>query len=411
MTRPRRTVLPILVLLLVGIGSVLGAGTPVAASGMGGSGEPPRATAGDPLLFQPVKIAPNTTRMLQLDSLAESAIASRSVSVTNALQAETVAVEAALDRRATDRRFGGSGVNDERILSAAIDRIEARIEALAERERAARERFRTGKIGPEEYLATVGEVNREARALESTIEAYERLVDTYPSLQDRLAAARTEVVRYTGPLADEVGTAVVGGERTGESFVAVSENGMVLAAIQDGTYVREIMRTDARDEAVGGVDLDAAQNRIAELYPWAWKHKGDVSINTVGEDVFRFQLSYGHGVLNSLLDTSSGNVYREVQTKSLSSMPVVEGRSTTVNNTTLRVSEARVGAPLRIAVVNATGNPITATVTANGTTLGTTGTGPVWMLVPNEPFNVTADTGTRSLELAVHPKRADSRGA
>ncbi|MFW5922266.1 MAG: DUF7094 domain-containing protein, partial [Halodesulfurarchaeum sp.] len=209
---------------------------------------------------------------------------------------------------------------------------------------------------------------------------------------------------YTGPVAEEAGTAVAGGGETETVFVAVSEEGMTLSAIRDGTYVREIMRTDIRDDEVGGVDLDAAQSRIAELYPWAWEHKGDVSINTVGQDVFRFQLSHGHGVLNSFLDTSSGNVYREVQTKSLSNLPVVAGQSVTVDNTTLQLSRARAGSPLRIQVVNETGSPIQATVTANGRTLETTGDEPVWLLSPGGTFNVTAETADTELELEVTPE-------
>ena len=218
-----------------------------------------------------------------------------------------------------------------------------------------------------------------------------------------MAAVRTDTVRYTGPVAEEAGAAVTGGDRTGEVFVAVSGDGMALSTIRDGTYVREILRTDARDAAVGGVDLDAAQSRIAELYPWAWAHKGDVSINTVGQDVFRFQLSHGHGVLNSLLDTSSGNVYREIQTKSLSSLPTVAGPSTTVGNVTLLASHPRAGAPLQIQVVNETGAPVRATVTANGSTLGTTAEDPVWMLTPSQQFTVTAQVGDDSLELIVNP--------
>jgi hypothetical protein len=178
---------------------------------------------------------------------------------------------------------------------------------------------------------------------------------------------------------------------------------MALATLGEGTFTREVMRTDARDDAVGGVDLDAAQTRIAELYPWAWAHKGDVSINTVGQDVFRFQLSHGHGELNSLLDTSSGNVYREIQTKSLSGLPVSPGSSRTVENTTVRVSAAQPGWPVRIDVRNQTDAPVSATVSVNGTSVGTTAEGPVWVLSPTEPFTVTASTDDQTIDVEVKP--------
>jgi hypothetical protein len=401
MTRPLRSALVALALLLAGVGLALGAGTPAAAaSGPAPTGPP--AVADDPLLFQPVEVGPNTTRMLELGTVDAGGVGAGSVTVTTAMQAETGGTEAKLDRLALTERLAADA-DRERVLAAAIDRLEARTADLAERERAARERYRAGEIGPSGYLSTLGALNREARALESSVDSLEDLADGYPALQDRLAAITTDTVRYTGPVAEEAGAAVVGGDRTGEIFVAASGEGMALSTIRDGTYVREIMRTDARDDAVGGVDLDAAQSRIAELYPWAWAHKGDVSINTVGQDVFRFQLSHGHGVLNSLLDTSSGNVYREVQTKSLANLPAVAGPSTTVGNVTLAVSEPRAGGPVRVQVLNETGAPVPATVTANGTSVGTTGDGPVWLLAPTDPFTVTAETETGTLDLLVSP--------
>lgn len=399
MTRPLRSVLLALLVLGLGASLLLGAGMAVAATE-----EPVSPTVNDSVLYQPVEIGPNTTRSLRLDTVEESAISTGSVSVTDAMQAETVAVESTLDRHAVRDRLTDPGVDRERVLRAALDRNAARIDELASQEASARDRYRTGEIEPETYLATLGQANQEALALERTLSAYEELVEDHPILQDEVAAQQTDTLRYTGPVADEIGSAVTGGEPTGEIYISVAENGLALSALRDGSYNREVMLTDARDDAVGGVDLDAAQTRIAELYPWAWEHKGDVSINTVGQDVFRFQLSYGHGVLNSLLDTSSGHVYREIQEKSLSSLPVAQGPSVTVENSTLQVSEPYSGAPVRVQVVNQTGAPEPATISVDGSPVGSTDEGPVWLLTPPDSFNVTAETGTETLDLEVQPK-------
>ena len=397
MTGPRRL---LLVLLLVGV-VLATAGAPAAAIG-----GPLAATAEETPQLQPVETAPNTTRSLALAGVQRSDRGQATVSVTNALQAETGAVEASLDERAVQSRLGNASIDDRAALRAAINRTEARVAALAARERAARDRYRDGEVGTACYLSSLGAVNREARALEGHLERLEELAEPYPDLQDRVSAQQTRTVRYAGPIADAVGTAVVGGEPTGRIAVAVDASGFALSTLQDGTFTREVMRTDARDDAVGGVDLDAAQERIAELYPWAWANKGDVSINTVGEDVFRFQLSHGHGELESLLDTSAGAVYREIQTKSLSNLPVATGPSTTVRNRTLAVSEPRPGWPVQIQVVNETGAPVDATVSVDGEDLGRTTTGPVWYLSPAEPFNVTARADGRALNVTVAPDRS-----
>ncbi len=397
MRAPLRSIVLSLLVLSMGVTLVVGVGVPGAAAA------PSPAVTDDTTLFQPAEVGPNTTRQLQLEAVDASGTGTASVSVTQAMQAETGAVEATLDHYALRERLDAGTADQAALLRAAIDRNEARIERLRARETAAREQFRAGEIEADCYLSTVGAVNREAMAFERILEDYEELTASHPALQDRVAVQRTETVTFTGPLATEAGAAVVGGDRTAEIYVSTSQSGMALSAIRDGSYVREIMRTDARDDAVGGVDLDAAQDRISTLYPWAWEHKGDVSINTVGQDVFRFQLSHGHGELNSLLDTSSDNVYREIQTKSLTNLPVVPGPQTTVNNTTLQLSAVRAGAPLRIQVQNATGAPVTASVTVGEEAIGTTGETPVWLLSPAEPFNVTAETGAETLELAVQP--------
>ncbi|MEF8893655.1 DUF7094 domain-containing protein [Halodesulfurarchaeum sp.] len=399
MTRPLRSVL--LALLVLGVGASLAVGAGPAGAATSGQVHP---SVEDPSVFQPVEVGPNTTRSLTLDTVEESAITAGSVSVTDAMQAESGAVEAILDSHAVQNRLAANDPDRERVLREALDRNADRVEELAHREQVARDRYRTSEIGPETYLSTVGQVNQEANALENTLRTYEALAEDHPALQDRVAAQQTDTLRYTGPVAGEIGTAVTGGDPTGDIFVSVGENGVALSAIRDGTYNREVMRTDARDDAVGGVDLDAAQSRIAELYPWAWENKGDVSINTVGQDVFRFQLSHGHGVLNSLLDTSSGNVYREVQEKSLSSLPVMSGPSTTVNNSTLQMSEPRPGSPLRVQVVNQTGVSEPATIQVEGSPIGTADESPVWLLTPPTSFNVTAETGTETLELGVQPE-------
>ena len=362
--------------------------------------------AENPDSLRPVEgAAANTTRMLHLDRVETEGFGSGSPSVTDAVEAEAGTAEVTLDRYALDTRLARAAPGErERLLNAALNRSERRIRALSERERLARERLRAGDVGIDCYLAVLGSVNREARAVEVNLDRLERVADS-DVIEDRVNGLQTDTARYVGPVADELGAALVRGATTDRVSLAVADHGFAVAAIREGEYVREITRTDARDETVGGVDLDAAQTRIGELYPWAWANKGDVSINTVGEDVFRFQLAHDHGELTTLLDTSAGTVYREVQQKSLAGLPVAPGPSATSGNLTLSISTPDPGTPLRVQVTNATGARVPASVSVNGTYVGQTGPGgSAWALTPAGNFTVTAQAGDQPVELAVAPK-------
>ncbi|AOW80979.1 hypothetical protein HTSR_1813 [Halodesulfurarchaeum formicicum] len=348
--------------------------------------------------------ASNTTRMLHLDTADRRGFGTASTSVTAAVGSEAGAGAATLTQYAVAQEFENSPSAGERALDEAIAVSADRIVALETREQRARDRFRAGEIEMEQYLAVLGSVNREAHAIESSLDHFETRAQN-ESLQDRVRALQTDTARYVGPIADAVGSAVAGGPETDRIYVAAADHGVVLGGLRGGQYVREATRTDARDGTVGTIDLGAAQDRIGELYPWAWTNKGDVSINTVGADVFRFQLSHDHGRLNSLLDTSSGNVYREVQQKSLATLPVAPGPSTTAGNLTLRVSAADPGSPLRVQVTNESGGQVPASVSINGTYAGQTGPeSSVWTLAPPENFTVTAEADDQELELDVDPR-------
>ena len=105
------------------------------------------------------------------------------------------------------------------------------MDTIETREAAARDRFRGGEIDVETYLDTLGAVNRQAQAMERTLAGYEELTEDYPSLQDQVAALETRTVRYTGPIGDDVGAAVTGGEQSGSVFVTTGENGLALATL------------------------------------------------------------------------------------------------------------------------------------------------------------------------------------
>ena len=407
MTRP----LPALLVALVILGSAVAGGQVLAQTGqsapVGESDQSPAvqqvgrangAQAGPtepgPTALEPAQgTSPNSTRVLQLDTTEAAGFDHGALTVTNALRASSANAEATLGVYAAETavdRATDSAARD-RAMRNATDQLALAIDSLEAREERARSRYVAGTLSAGEYLTVLGEVNVRASRLQSLLLRLDAAADGQPAIQDRLSDLQTRTLQHQGPLRDDLGAAVTGSGSTGRLYVGASGQGVVLATIRDGSYVRGAVRTDARDEAIGGVDLDAAQDRIADLYPWAWSNNAGVSIRSIGQDVFRFQLGHGHGSLDSLLDTSSGNVYREVQQKSLSRTPTEPAYTSTANNTTVVVSRTYAGGPVKVRVQNATGAPLPATVEVNGTVVGETGEdGSVWAISPAGSYTVTA---------------------
>lgn len=375
-----------------------------------GAPSPPQAPddGTDPAALTPAEgVSPNTTRVLQLDSIETADFQHGDFSVTNTIQAQTARTETTMTLYSAETALESAEQDgQEQVLQNLTAQLDARIDRLEARERASRQQYIEGEITARQYLTVLGEVNLEASHLEGVLGQVERLAARNSAIENEVDRQQTEVVKLTGPVKDRVGDAVRGDGQTGRIFVAVSGQGVVLAVMDDGMYVRETVRMDARDDTSGGVNLDAAQTRIAELYPWAWDNNGGVSIRSIGQDVFRFQLSHDHGTLDSLLDTSSTNVYREIQMKSLDGLPTRPAYASTRNNTTVRVSSSYAGGPLKVTVENETGAPIQgANVRVNGTDIGRTDDdGAAWAISPAQTFNVTVEHEQREMDLQVVPR-------
>lgn len=348
----------------------------------------------------------NTSRMLNVGNGEAGAMATPEPTVTTTTATTAGVAETHLDTYAVEAAVVGASADErEQLVAGALDRTEDRLSTLASREQAARGDLRADEIDHETYLRTLGRVNKEVGAIEDSLTTMEDLAAADQALQDRVGGLKTRTVNYVGPLTDDLGSAVTWAGSPAPVFVAPGENGFVLSRIESGLYYREALLTDARDDELGSVDIDVAQEQIGDRYPWTWANKGDFSINTVGEDVFRFQLSHDHGTVISMLDTSAGAVYGEVQTKSLSRMPVGPEETTTEGNLTLAVSTAAPGEPVRVQVTNATGDRVPATITVEGRDISQADLEEaVWFNSPAEPFVVRAESEDRSLSLEVTPR-------
>ncbi|MFB6267838.1 MAG: hypothetical protein ABEI31_09285 [Halodesulfurarchaeum sp.] len=349
-------------------------------------------------------ISANTTDVLVLDRIQASGFASADLVVTRALSTQAHALRGRLARYTVQRRYQEAPTADakRRVLRNATERVAATAARLIVRERGARSDYIAGRLSAKTYLEVLGQVDLRARQLLSTLSTIEQLASRGSAVARRVGSIRADLQGLQGPIRNRLAASVHGEGTSVRTFVAVSENGVVLAQLRDGSFAREAYRADHRDTLVGSPNLGTAQARLAEIYPWAWNTSGGVRINSIGLDVLEFEKTFGHGSLTGLLDTSSGLIYREYQIKTLAALPSATAATTTVNNTTLSVSRTYAGGPIRVQVTNATGAPRAARVVINGTLVGATGgDGVVWGISPHGSFNVTATRGALELRLRV----------
>lgn len=370
------------------------------ATAVGGGPHPQAAT--------PIQaVSTNTTHLLTLDTVGATSITRASLSVTDALAAQTTETTATFDRYVLEARFDRASNESAReaVLRNATDRASARVEALHADERDARLAYTDGDSSATSYLETLGRLDRQATALTDVVGRIDDLASRGSPIRNRADQLRVDLETFDGPIRSTAGRAIDGDGRAPRTSVMASTNGFVLADRSGGTYRREAVRWDNRDRAVGSLDIQGAQDRFSTLYPWAWAHKpGGFSIDLRGPDVWKLELRHEHGRLQAYLDMSSGAIYEEVQEKTLRDLPTAPGSTTTLGDATLAVSDTYPGGPVRVSVTNATGGPLDAPVTVNGTAVGQTGDdGAIWAISPRGTYNVSTRHDSQTLAVTVHP--------
>ncbi|MFB6094561.1 MAG: hypothetical protein ABEJ77_06435 [Halanaeroarchaeum sp.] len=346
-------------------------------------------------------VSTNTSDVLALDGTDRAGFGRADLSVTQTLDAasSTLATDFQRHRLAAALDAANTDAERRRIVRNATAWVERETAELRATERQMRAAYRAGDRSARAYLTTLGRLHARATALERTVQAIATAdVRTEGGIQHLRARLRT----FQGPVRAAL-AAAMRGESSPRVFVAASASGVALSTIDDGAFVRGAVRYDNLDDAVGSMAFDEAETRFGELYPWTSAHKQRISMGAIGADVYVVEYTHSHGTLAAALDGSTGRIFREVQTKRLSSLPV----ETTVHRTgnlTIGVSRTYGGGPLRVTVGNATGAPVAdATVTVNGTTVGTTSAGAVWTISPVGEYPIVVSTDAATVQVVVDP--------
>jgi hypothetical protein len=347
----------------------------------------------------------NTTAVLPLGGETRSDVAAPSVDLSTALGTQHDDLALRLDRGTLRAALEStdSAATRQAVLAAAVARADARTADLVAAETRARQQYANGTIDRTVLLNTLARINERARGTRATLALVRNRTDQDDEAGARARSLRATLDQLTGPVRDRVADAVRRGG-AGRVYVGATDDGLVLATVDEGTYYRGSHRADHRDDAFNGLDLQAARNRATELYPWVFSTAARTSVRTVDADTYLVTADHGHGRVKAYLDSTTGAVFREVQSKNLSRLPFGPGSAQTRGDLRLVVNSTYRGGPFRVRVTNETGAPVDATIRVDDARVGQTTDGTFYGVAPGGAdgyFIVEATVGGRQVTTAV----------
>lgn len=325
-----------------------------------------------------------------------------SIDVAGAVGSNAGEVRATYYRVSLQRTYSGAETTDERrtVVRNGTARLSERVDELEARERRAVERFSAGEIGERQLLRQLAIIDRDARALERSVDWLGTRADNLglESAEGELSLQRARLHGLQGPVRGHVDSAM-DGEDEARVHVEASGGGIVLATVAErngeATYLREAYDPSARTSEFGersGEGLSAAEERLRELYPWVTNNSTPTAapVGPSNARLWRFTYSHPHGSLETYLDVETERILLERQYKDPELIPTND-TETVEGDLRLVVNRTRAGGPLGVAVYDAdTDEPVDARVSIDDEHVGRTGEERLWTVAPRGGATVNA---------------------
>ncbi|MFC4553377.1 MULTISPECIES: DUF7096 domain-containing protein [Halorussus] len=340
-----------------------------------------------------------------------TAFDSPSLSLGDTLVSERSEVQSRLSTGALEERLR-TARNDEQkkqILNRYRYRIENRIISLSARERQVTKAFTNGSMSADAYLRALGQIDREAQQLRTLIDAMQTSAQPIPRFRMKTEAdtLKGKLVTLEGPVRNRIAEQLRGEAPPTRVFVATADTGVVLSAIVDGTYTREVTRIDRRNPGLQDhISLSEVPNIVERNYPWIRNNSDSTGTASYGAtNVYRRWMTHENGRLVTYLDGGTRSIFDEIQYKRLSpSLSTGPAVTNTSENVTLSVNRTYPGGPLRVRLANETGAPLQGTISVAGERIGRTDSaGVLWTLGPASQFRVTATHEGTTVNATVRP--------
>jgi len=369
--------------------------------------------------------APRMTNVLWIpaETIDRSNVRRQHADLGPAAGFDTDATSDRLVTRTIERELeSASDIERDTRLNEEVDAVEAGVEALETRERAASREFGTGEMTAREYVTELAAIHLAADRLRDRAEMLEdqaTALDSNPISTDRFRAIEYDLRMLEGPVRAHAADILRGATPPNQVLVETGEGSITLAAVDDDQYLREVQRRGLRGETAGEVSADRAIEIIQEEYPILWDRGTSWSSDGPGS-VVMVGVEFSNGELRSFIDGPTEQRFIEHQRLPLSG--VTPGETTTKEQDGLNVTaeQTYAGGPLRLTVTDAdTGDPVNATVTvgqngAESQQVGTTDeAGTLWLLSPRGPFTITVlgeGTDAAFLDVTSPPPEAVAPG-
>ncbi|MFA9425617.1 hypothetical protein [Natronorubrum sp. A-ect3] len=304
-----------------------------------------------------------------------------------------------------DREFNDAGADErEAMVDDAYDQILDRADELEEREEAAVEAHAAGQLSTTELLQLVLRNHNEAAVLSDALDHLDDRTDRISGYSLSIQDQQDALEMHRTPVRAQLESAANGIEDGTIVTVETSETGYTLSLI-GSNYVREATRFDNREAAWGSDfdDISDAYEYAGELYPWVFENRQSAGAREHTDvNLYHIEASHDQGQLEAYLDGGTGEVYREVQELSHTSLPTETETIWSSDDYRLSLNETPANGPAKLMVTDATNESKTATVAVDGFEIGTTDSeGTIWFVPPAESYELAVTTEDERIELTV----------
>ncbi len=304
---------------------------------------------------------------------------------------------------------------DEFVLRRTVDELRDRAMSLRARQRAAVGAYNRGELSTEAFVRELAVVHTRASAAQRLASEVVSRTSSPLIPRELLLEARyvrSELDALTGPVRARAAEAL-SGERADplQVYVSTSADGVVLATVDGGLYVREAYLESNRDsdgDVVTGTG-QAYDIVTTDLYPWAGDNVAGGGVDGFpggadGQSLYRVTVPHTQGTLVVYLDGQSGEVFREVQSKRLAAAPTTNTIANSTDDAILTIGRTHAGGQLMISLSDpATGEGLSGVpVYVGGERVGTTDEdGVLYTLQPRESVSIVARTMSGNVTAAI----------
>jgi hypothetical protein len=292
--------------------------------------------------------------------------------------------------------------NKQAVVDAALDRAANRTAALRARQTAAIMAYNNGDLSTEGLLRELAIIAEKATQLRTYVG---EVGSVSRSAGSRVNYLQAELATLLGPVRTRIQAALRGNSSYPQRyFVQTSARGVVLATIDDRTYIREVYLTGARTVPNStGLSPSEARNLVKnELYPVAGNWYG-FRYYTYKRGLYQFRFDDTLGHITVSMNKSSGEIFYEERVITIVEENTADGPTNTSGQYALSTRVTFPGGYMRVLLTNReNGDPRNGTISIGNKTIGVTGEdGKLLLLQPRKPTTITASVNGETVSVTV----------